>query len=96
MAEPARITIRVHPGASRARVGDVHAEPGHERVLGVWVTARAVDGQATQAALDAVAAALGVRGRSVRLVTGSRSRLKVLEVSDPPADLAERLASWSE
>ncbi|HEX9031128.1 MAG TPA: DUF167 domain-containing protein [Streptosporangiaceae bacterium] len=95
MAEPARITIRVHPGASRTRVGDLRAEPGHEQVLGVWVTQRAVDGKATQAALDAVADAIGVRRRSVRLVAGARARVKLVEVSDPPADLAERLASWS-
>ena len=95
MSDSALITIRVHPGASRARVGRIRAEPGHEAVLGVWVTQRAVDGKATEAALGVVAAALGVRRRSVRLVTGARTRVKVVAVSDPPADLAERLASWA-
>jgi len=88
------ITIRVHPGASRARVGGLRAEPGHAAVLGVWVTQRAVDGKATEAALSVLAQALGVRRRSVRLVTGARTRLKVVSVSDPPPDLPERLASW--
>jgi uncharacterized protein YggU (UPF0235/DUF167 family) len=60
-------------------------------VLGVWVTQRAVDGKATEAALAAVAEALGVRRRAVRLVAGARSRIKLVEVSDPPADLADRL-----
>lgn len=96
MAERALITIRVHPGASRARVGGLHSEPGHERVLGVWVTQRAVDGKATQAALDAVADVLGVSRRAVRLVRGDRSRVKVVEVSDPPADLAARLSGASQ
>ena len=85
------VSIRVHPGASRAKVGGWRAEPGHERVLGVWVTQRAVDGKATRAALDAVADLLGVRRRSVRLVTGARARVKVVEIRDPPEDLAERL-----
>ena len=31
--------------------------------------------------------------RSVRLVTGARTRVKVVEIRDPPADLAERLSS---
>ncbi len=93
--ETATLTIRVHPGASRARVGGMRAEPGHEAVLGVWVTQRAVDGKATQSALDLLAEALGVRRRSVRLVTGTRTRLKVVAVADPPPDLAQRLASWS-
>ncbi len=91
MADPVLITIRVHPGASRARVGGWHAEPGREPVLGVWVMQRAVDGKATQAALDAVADRLGVRRRSVRLVTGARARVKVVEIRDPPAGLADRL-----
>jgi uncharacterized protein YggU (UPF0235/DUF167 family) len=99
VAEPVLITIRVHPGASRARVGGFHTEPGRGRsdglvpVLGVWVSQRAVDGKATEAALAALANALGVRLRSVRLIAGERSRVKVIEVSDPPADLSERLAS---
>jgi uncharacterized protein YggU (UPF0235/DUF167 family) len=93
VAEPVLITIRVHPGASRQRIGGWRAAPGHERVLGVWVTQRAVDGQATRAALDAVAGLLGVRRRSVRLVSGARSRVKVIEVAEPPADLDERLGS---
>jgi uncharacterized protein YggU (UPF0235/DUF167 family) len=40
----------------------------------------AVDGRATEAALAAVADALGVRRRQVTLVTGRTSRTKVLEV----------------
>jgi len=54
-----------------------------------------VDGRATEAALVALAAALGTRRRSLRLVSGERTRVKVIEVSDPPADLAERLAGWA-
>jgi uncharacterized protein YggU (UPF0235/DUF167 family) len=30
--------------------------------------------------------------RSLRLVTGERARVKIVEVSDPPASLAERVA----
>lgn len=86
-----RITIRVHPGASRTRVGGAGAEPGAGDVLGVWVTQHAVEGKATEAALRAVADALGVRRRSLRLVTGARARTKVIAVDDPPADLAARL-----
>jgi uncharacterized protein len=62
-------------------------------VLEIWVSQRAVDGKATEAALIALAEALGVRRRSLRLVTGERSRVKVVELSGPPADLAGRIAS---
>jgi uncharacterized protein YggU (UPF0235/DUF167 family) len=49
--------------------------------LVVRVAARAVDGAATEAALRAVARALGVRRRDVALVTGATSRDKLVEVT---------------
>jgi uncharacterized protein len=71
-----RVTIRVKPGAPRTRVGGMYGE-----ALVVAVTVRAVDGKATEAALVALAEALGVRPRDVRLVTGATSRTKVVEVA---------------
>lgn len=53
---------------------------GDGEVLGVSVGARAVDGAATSAVLAAVAQAFGVRPREVTLVSGERSRTKVLDV----------------
>ena len=50
------------------------------RQLVVGVTARAVDGAATEAVLAAVASAFGVHRRAVRLVSGRVSRTKVVEV----------------
>lgn len=73
-----RITVRVRPGASRTRVG---GRWGDGEVLGVSVGARAVDGAATAAVCAAVADAFGVRPREVSLVSGERSRTKVLEVA---------------
>jgi uncharacterized protein YggU (UPF0235/DUF167 family) len=75
-----RILLRVRPGASRTAVGgryDGAAGPA----LVVAVTARAVEGQATKAVLEAVAAALGVRRSAVTLVKGETSRDKLVEVS---------------
>jgi uncharacterized protein len=80
-----RLTIRVRPGASRTRVGGQH-----DGGLVVAVTARAVDGRATEAALRALADALGLRRRDLRLVIGATSRTKVVEVeasAGGPADL---------
>ena len=81
-----RVAIRVRPGASRTRVGGRYGER-----LVVAVTARAVDGAATQAALTAVADALGVRPRHVTLVTGATSRDKVVDVDDAVVDDGLRL-----
>jgi hypothetical protein len=59
--------------------------------LVVAVSERAVDGKATEAALRALAQALGVARGRVRLLSGATSRDKVVEVLEPPADLADRL-----
>lgn len=56
----------------------------HGDALVVAVSAPAVDGRATRACLDAVAAAFGVNARHVVLVTGATSRTKVLDVSGRP------------
>ena len=94
MAPSARITIRVHPGASRPRVAAEPSGAGSSgRVLGIWVSQRAVDGQANRAALTALATAIGVRRGALRLVSGVTSRVKLVEVTDPPDDLAARIAA---
>ena len=56
----------------------------------VTVTARAVDGKATEAALRAVADAFAVRRRDVTLVTGAASRDKVVDIDGEPGALAVR------
>lgn len=81
-----RVAIRVGPGASRTRVGGVHGE-----ALVVRVAARAVEGKATEAALRALAEALGVRRRDVTLVSGATSRDKVVEVTGDVAQVTATL-----
>lgn len=71
-----RVTIRVRPGSSRTRVGGPHGD-----ALVVRVGARAADGKATEAALRALAEALGVARSDVRLLSGVTSRTKVVEVA---------------
>ena len=70
-----RIAVRVRPGASRTKVG---GEQGG--ALLVAVQAPAVGGRATEAALAALADALGLRRRDVRLVVGATRRDKVVEI----------------
>jgi uncharacterized protein YggU (UPF0235/DUF167 family) len=81
-----RVTIRVRPGAGRTKVGGEH-----DGALVVRVGARAVDGQATEAALAAVAEALGVRRSAVTLVTGATSRTKVVDVAGATRSALDQL-----
>ena len=90
MSTVATIQIRVRPGASRPKVGGAYGDPP---VLVVAVAARAVDGKATQAALRALADALGLPRGRLSLVTGATSRTKVVAVQDPPEDLEARVAA---
>src|SRR5580692_6932192 len=84
-----RITIRVKPGSARPGVGGEH-----DGALVVRVSARAVDGKATEAALAAVADSFGVRRSAVRLVSGASSRTKIVDIdADAPCLLASLLAA---
>jgi uncharacterized protein YggU (UPF0235/DUF167 family) len=81
-----RITLWVRPGSPRPGVGGEH-----DGALVVRVSARAVDGQATAAALAAVAAAFGVRRRAVTLVAGATSRRKIVDIAGADPAVLDRL-----
>jgi uncharacterized protein len=84
------IAVRVKPGAGRNRVGGRH-DGDYGPAVVVAVTAAAVDGRANEAVLRVLADALQVR-RSVLLVrAGAKSRDKLIALSDPPDDIAERI-----
>jgi uncharacterized protein len=84
-----RITIRVKPGSARPGVGGEH-----DGALIVRVSARAVDGKATEEALTAVADSFGVRRSAVRLVSGASSRTKIVDIgAGDPRLLASLLAA---
>lgn len=84
--EGMRVAVRVKPGASRAAVGGRHGD-----ALVVAVTAKPVEGKATEAVLRAVAKAFGVSRSSVTLVMGATSRDKVIGIVGPADSLATRL-----
>ena len=83
-----RFAVRVRPGSSRTGVGG-----DHDGALVVRVTARAVDGKATEAALRALAEALGVRRSEVSLATGASSRIKLIDVTSTEVDLEARVTA---
>jgi uncharacterized protein len=64
--------------------------------LMVAVTAAAVEGKANEAVRRALAKAFGVRRQDVRLVSGERSREKLIELDPAPADASSRLAGLLE
>jgi uncharacterized protein (TIGR00251 family) len=87
---PVRVTVRVHPGARRARVGGRYGD-SDPPVLVVRVTAPAVDGRANRAVIDALAEAFGVRAGTIRIVSGATARTKLLDVDRADPDVLQRL-----
>ena len=82
-----RIAVEAHPSARVERV-----ELTGDR-LSVWVRARAVQGQANSAIEAAIARALNLRRRDVRLIGGATSRHKLVEVDvESLRDVQDRLA----
>jgi uncharacterized protein YggU (UPF0235/DUF167 family) len=82
-----RVTIRVKPSASVAKVGGSYGD----RQLVVAVTERPDGGRATEAALRAVADAFEVSRSNVRLLYGATARTKLLDVPGDNSALTKRL-----
>src|SRR5436190_10738735 len=76
-----------HPGSRRPGVGG-----SRDGALVVRVRERAVDGRATEAALVALAGALGVQRRVVSLAHGATSRSKVVDVAGDDSVLQAKVA----
>jgi len=76
-----RLTVWVRPGSARPGVGGEH-----DGALVVRVSPRAVDGQATAAALAAIAEAFGVRR-----VAGPVSRKKIVDVAGADQAVLDQL-----
>jgi len=85
-----RVSIWVRPGSARPGVGGERAG-----ALVVRVSARAVDGKATEAALAALAAAFGVPCGAVRLVAGASNRAKIADVDGGDPAVLDRLLGAS-
>jgi uncharacterized protein YggU (UPF0235/DUF167 family) len=66
----------------------------HGGALVVRVSARASGGQATAAALAAVAAAFGVPRSAVTLVAGAASRTKIVDVAGADQAVMDQLLAW--
>jgi len=90
--QPLRFAVRVKPGAPQVAVGG-RWDGGPEPALRVSVAAAAVEGKANEAVRRAIAKAFGMRRQHVRIVTGERSRNKVVELDPAPADAALRLVA---
>lgn len=70
------VAVHVQPGAGKTSVVGRHGD-----ALKLRVAAPPVDDRANTAAIALLAEVLGVKARSIQLVSGARSRVKRLHVS---------------
>jgi len=82
-----RFAVRVKPGARRDAVGGMWGTGA----LVVAVAAPAVEGKANEAVRKALAGAFGIRRQDVVIVSGERSRDKIVELPDAFERLRELL-----
>ena len=69
-----RLTVRVHPRSAKPRV----AWDGS--IVDVWVAAPPAEGRANEAVVRMLASWLDVPPSSIRIASGHRSRVKVVEI----------------
>jgi uncharacterized protein (TIGR00251 family) len=89
-----RLAVRLTPRAARNSLAGVAAGPDGRSSLHLRVAAPPVEGAANAALVSFVAEALRIRKSDVAIVSGERSRSKLLELSGDAATLLARLADW--
>lgn len=98
MADPWRystqgisVALRVTPRGGRDDIDGVETLANGRSVVKVRVRAIADGGEANRAVTELIAKALGVTKASVRILSGSTSRLKQIAVEGDPAKLGALL-----
>lgn len=81
MSAPTRITIHVQPRASRTELAGMH-----DGCVKIRVAAPPVDGAANLAVVELIAGLMKVAKSRVRVVSGTSSRRKVIEIDGVAPD----------
>ena len=82
----ALLVLHIQPGAKKTEVSGLYGD-----ALKIRLAAPPVDGQANQALIAYLSGKLGVAKSTLSLKSGQSSRRKIIEVSDPPANIASLL-----
>jgi uncharacterized protein (TIGR00251 family) len=83
-----RVSVHVQPRATRSEIVGLHGA-----ALKVRLQAPPVDGAANEALVTLLAERLGVARRSVRVIAGTTSRTKTVEVDGTTEDAVRALAA---
>jgi uncharacterized protein len=86
-----RFTVRLQPRASKNEIAGFQGS-----ALKVRVTAPPVEGMANESLIELISTALKISRRSVCIVSGSASRMKILEVVGVSLESVQRMAEESD
>ena len=96
LASGIRFAVRVTARGGRDAIEGWQEDARGEPYLKLRVRAVAEDGKANAAVEALLAKALKLPRKSLRISAGGQSRMKMIEVDGPAADLAERLRALGE
>jgi uncharacterized protein (TIGR00251 family) len=82
----ARLNVYIQPRASKTEIAGTH-----DGMIKIRISAPAVENAANRALIEFIAQRLGIAKRSVRIVSGSANRKKVLEIDGVGADAVAEL-----
>ena len=89
-----RVTVRVQPRASRARIDGIEERGDGAAALKVRVAEPPADGKANAAVIKLLAKAWGLPKSSLAVVAGAKERTKTIRIDGEPAELMGRLRGW--
>src|SRR3954452_5260945 len=81
-----RLDVHVQPRAKKNEIAGVHGD-----AIKVRLSAPPADGKANEALIGLLAAAFALPVRSVRIISGARSRAKIVEIDGVSVDDVRRL-----
>ena len=90
------IALRVTPRGGRDDIDGLETLANGRTVVKVRVRAIAEGGEANRAVTELLARALGVPRRSVRVLSGTTSRLKQIAVDGDPRELGDAMRKLTE
>lgn len=90
-----RVTLKVQPRATRARIDGIAADANGESVLRVRVSAAPEGGKANEAVIGLLAKAWGMPKSALAIISGARGRTKTVLITGEPERLMNKLNNWN-
>ncbi len=93
-AKGVRLAVRLAPGASKNRFGQIEKSADGRAHLKAWVTTVPEDGKANKALIKMLAKALRVPAGKISVASGPTNRNKQILIEGDSRDLARQIDQW--